>query len=122
MRLHPAEAAQGLPACLFWRSVPVTDSSIVRLPPMLPPGAMDGDVAALAQARTTWRAAKCIPFSVRGRHRCWGMAKCSQGTESRSVTAGVALCAQAFPTWSELSIISSVWSFEAFFQVRLARS
>ena len=52
MRLHPAEAAQGLPACLFWRSVPVTESSIVRLPPMLPPGAMDGDVAALAQART----------------------------------------------------------------------
>ena len=50
-RLHPTEAAQGLPACLFWRSVPLTDSSIVRLPPMLPPGALDGKVAALAQAR-----------------------------------------------------------------------
>ena len=72
-KLHPAEAAQGLPACLFWRSVPLSENSFVRLPPMLPPGQLDASVAALATA---------------------------------------------FPSWSELSIISSVWSFEAFFQAR----
>ena len=36
-----------------------------------------------------------------------------------AVVSGAAVLAQAFPNWSELSIISSVWSFEAFFQVRL---
>ncbi|KAK9842046.1 hypothetical protein WJX81_005876 [Elliptochloris bilobata] len=71
MKRHPAEAAQGLPACLYWRSVPLSRSSFVRLPPMLPPGKLDSSVASLASA---------------------------------------------FPHWSELSIISAVWSFEAFFQ------
>ena len=36
----------------------------------------------------------------------------------RQLDASVATLVTAFPSWSELSIISSVWSFEAFFQAR----
>ncbi len=37
IQLAPSEKAEGKPACMFWRSVPVSDHAVIRLQPALPP-------------------------------------------------------------------------------------
>ncbi len=37
IQLAPSEKAEGKPACMFWRSVPISDHAVIRLQPALPP-------------------------------------------------------------------------------------
>lgn len=37
IQLAPSEQAEGKPACMYWRSIPISDNAIIRLQPRLPP-------------------------------------------------------------------------------------
>lgn len=37
IQLAPSERAEGKPACMYWRSIPISAHAIVRLPPAMPP-------------------------------------------------------------------------------------
>lgn len=37
IQLAPSERAEGKPACMYWRSIPISDHAIVRMPPAMPP-------------------------------------------------------------------------------------
>ena len=41
LQLGQSEVAEGKPACMFWRSIPISDHAVMRLQPALPPMVTD---------------------------------------------------------------------------------
>ena len=58
IQLAPSEKAEGKPACMFWRSVPISDHAVIRLQPALPP--LDNGVVSPHSSWTTEHAAGSV--------------------------------------------------------------